>query len=164
MSTRLKFCKKCNAEVEHSPVKCKKARTGIRYRCRPCMRRYDNEHRERKLLELVGIVGGECHICGFDKSFKALDFHHLRSEQKSFTISDKIQQMSLTRILPEIRKCAVLCANCHRLLHGGEHFCLYIPAFEFFKERVDRAIEKRGHRMVALPENKKTQTRSPVPT
>jgi hypothetical protein len=46
-----------------------------------------------------------------------LDFHHC-DEEKEFCISDMINEKhSEEKILAEIAKCEVLCANCHRKEH-----------------------------------------------
>lgn len=56
-----------------------------------------------------------CLICG-EREPIALDFHHVDPSIKSFEISSKT--CSLTQLKEEIGKCAVLCANCHRKVHG----------------------------------------------
>jgi hypothetical protein len=47
-----------------------------------------------------------------------LDFHHRDPTQKDFRISALgCMGWSKERVLAEIAKCDVLCANCHRKLH-----------------------------------------------
>ncbi|MAG79071.1 hypothetical protein CMI40_01705 [Candidatus Pacearchaeota archaeon] len=47
-----------------------------------------------------------------------LEFHHKSSKEKERTISNMIGDgFSIKRILAEIKKCNVLCANCHKKLH-----------------------------------------------
>jgi hypothetical protein len=41
-----------------------------------------------------------------------LEFDHLR--EKSFSIGAKLAQFTWQRILDEMEKCEVVCANCHR--------------------------------------------------
>ena len=50
-----------------------------------------------------------------------LEFHHLNEKTKSFRISEAIEQRgcSKDRIMSEISKCIVLCANCHKKLHAN---------------------------------------------
>jgi hypothetical protein len=45
-----------------------------------------------------------------------LDFHHRDPTQKEFLIS-QIPQANLQRLIEELAKCEVLCANCHRKHH-----------------------------------------------
>lgn len=53
-----------------------------------------------------------------------LDFHHKDLALKSYNIAamarGKLGEGKKKRILEEIAKCDVLCANCHRKLHAGE--------------------------------------------
>lgn len=62
----------------------------------------------------------KCSRCGFDDPH-ALDFHHRDAGQKDFRIALAVSgNYSRERILAEIAKCDVLCANCHRILHAEE--------------------------------------------
>lgn len=56
-----------------------------------------------------------CAKCGCDK-FYLLEFHHKDPSKKEFTISDSTRAKFET-IKPELDKCIVLCANCHREFH-----------------------------------------------
>ncbi len=56
-----------------------------------------------------------CKECGISHP-AVLDFHHRDGEKKKFSIS-QCKDSGLKRIKAEIKKCDVLCANCHRLLH-----------------------------------------------
>ena len=59
-----------------------------------------------------------CELCG-EKNPVCLDFHHKDSTQKDFTIGAiKEYGWSRERVLKEIQKCMVICANCHRKLHA----------------------------------------------
>lgn len=62
--------------------------------------------------------GLKCCNCG-ESDDNCLDFHHLDSTQKDFTISN-IKKESIGRIKNELNKCACLCANCHRKHHAGQ--------------------------------------------
>ena len=43
-----------------------------------------------------------------------MDFHHVRG-RKLFEVGDKIGSYSLKKLFKEIKKCDVICANCHRI-------------------------------------------------
>ena len=63
-------------------------------------------------------------MCGYDKAPEALDFDHIDPALKSKNVGQLISSGSITNIFIEIRKCRILCANCHRietvrLGHGG---------------------------------------------
>lgn len=56
--------------------------------------------------------------CGESRHW-VLDFHH--QEDKDFNVSDAVKRgYSIAKVKDEIRKCMILCANCHRDLHYKE--------------------------------------------
>lgn len=55
-----------------------------------------------------------CVDCGYNANPVALDFDHVVGE-KSFNIARSVRSMKLERLLSEIAKCEVRCANCHRI-------------------------------------------------
>lgn len=67
--------------------------------------------------ELIQYKGGKCQICGYNKCTSALEFHHLDPTQKDFTISGGTK--SFNTLKPEVDKCILVCANCHREIHAG---------------------------------------------
>jgi transcription elongation factor Elf1 len=59
-----------------------------------------------------------CRLCGYNDSATALEFHHIDPSEKDSAISRLISgNWGLKTIKKEIRKCVVLCANCHRTVH-----------------------------------------------
>jgi hypothetical protein len=51
-----------------------------------------------------------------------LQFHHLDSQTKLRKVADGVRMgWSLPKLIQEIDKCIVLCANCHAKLHDKEH-------------------------------------------
>lgn len=58
-----------------------------------------------------------CKICG-EKDSIVLDLHHLSASTKDADPSS-LYGKSRERLKTEIRKCVVLCANCHRRVHAG---------------------------------------------
>lgn len=58
-----------------------------------------------------------CCECGYNKKPQAMDFHHLKD--KKFAISVMVRSgFTIKLIKEEIRKCRLLCGNCHRELHN----------------------------------------------
>lgn len=74
--------------------------------------------------QAVKYKGGRCEICGYDKCMDALDFHHLSPKEKDFNISGGTK--SFESIKPELDKCILVCANCHREIHAGFHPNIHI--------------------------------------
>jgi transcription elongation factor Elf1 len=76
--------------------------------------------RRKKIREMtVEYKGGKCFFCGYSKYVGALDFHQVQNDGKDFGISDKGYTRSWQRVKQELDKCILVCANCHRELHGG---------------------------------------------
>jgi predicted HNH restriction endonuclease len=64
----------------------------------------------------IDYLGGKCRICGYDKCPSAMVFHHLDPREKDFDISSRL---SWEAIEPELKKCVLLCSNCHHEVHAG---------------------------------------------
>jgi heterodisulfide reductase subunit B len=60
-----------------------------------------------------------CTKCGFSH-VAALDFHHENPEEKEHNVNDLISDGRFKKAYEEIKKCIVLCANCHRIHHWNE--------------------------------------------
>ena len=75
------------------------------------------EHRQRRKLYGIEAFGSKCGICGYSKCIAALEFHHLNSNDKEVTISGKT--LKFEKFIDELRKCVLLCSNCHREYHAG---------------------------------------------
>jgi hypothetical protein len=81
---------------------------------------YVKSWRQRTKQRIRDAMGGACVCCGYDKCLAALDFHHIDPKAKDFSISDigrKIRSWEV--IIDELRKCVVLCKNCHLEVHRG---------------------------------------------
>ena len=71
--------------------------------------------RNQNRLELVRKHKDKpCMDCGIKYHFAVMDFDHREDKEKSFLLS-KVRAHSVKRILEEIAKCDVVCANCHRM-------------------------------------------------
>jgi hypothetical protein len=63
------------------------------------------------------VASGGCLRCGEDDP-RCLDYHHREDAEKSMNVSTMVNDcLSREQIRQEIRKCEVLCANCHRKEH-----------------------------------------------
>ena len=69
----------------------------------------------QKVLRRYKLLKG-CVYCGYKKHFSALDFDHINRITKIKSISRLVTDtVSFKRIKDEVRKCEVLCSNCHRI-------------------------------------------------
>lgn len=88
------------------------------FRCLKCntekVAKVVNAKRERAYKEF----GSECMLCGYSKCRAALDWHHLDPTIKDVEPS-KVFSRSWENIVDELKKCVILCSNCHREVHAG---------------------------------------------
>lgn len=91
---------------------------GKYYRCAKCRVVAVQKRRDTLKLKAVEYKGGKCEVCGYCKYAGALEFHHLDPAQKDFGISHKGFTRSWESMTLELDKCMMLCANCHREIHG----------------------------------------------
>lgn len=81
---------------------------------------YENvkSFRNRLKERATYVLGGKCQLCGYDKCLQALDFHHVNPEEKSSDFNANTNR-SWQTTRDEIKKCTLLCSNCHREVHAG---------------------------------------------
>ena len=95
------------------------ARSGWRTAyCKKCMVQYQTGRARDVKYQAVIYKGGKCERCNYDRNFSALEFHHKDPAQKDFNITHKCS--SFEKIRPELDKCELLCANCHREEHNPD--------------------------------------------
>lgn len=63
-------------------------------------------------VEEIKMASG-CVDCGYNEHPEALEFDHVRGE-KLFNVASGIRK-AWSKVLEEIAKCEVVCANCHRI-------------------------------------------------
>jgi len=70
-------------------------------------------------VKSVAYLGGKCSVCGYDKCVEALEFHHLDPTVKEKHSNGRgiDRRRSFEKQKPELDKCVLLCANCHREVH-----------------------------------------------
>lgn len=82
---------------------------------------YHNYQKKRGLdrkIMFINQLGGKCSICGYNKNYGSLTFHHLNPNEKEFTLDmRKMSNNSFVKLQKEVSKCQLLCHNCHMELH-----------------------------------------------
>lgn len=88
-----------------------------RIRSRKYAKLHHNKNKEKHKTINISIKKSlKCSNCGFD-DFRALQFHHRNPKEKKFNVSTAIGKgYGYDKIMTEIEKCDVLCANCHSIL------------------------------------------------
>lgn len=74
----------------------------------------NNSYRSQRRKHWLNLykVKKRCQKCGYSASPYALHFDHV-VYPKVMQISRMLKKYKLSRLFEEIRKCQVLCANCH---------------------------------------------------
>lgn len=125
-----KTCFKC--KIEKSLLEFSKNRgrkDGLSGQCKAChtvMRKTHYELNKKKIIGqvmenkkkcykwFISLKEKPCSDCGVSYPHYVMDFDHLG--EKEFSLSNARQgAMSKSRILKEISKCQLVCANCHRV-------------------------------------------------
>jgi len=103
------YCRKCNSAYlkkhykDNKPAYVKRNRASVRK-----IREYLNDLKRH----------GKCCQCPEDND-ACLDFHHIGSTQKNFSIAQfSSKTHSLSKVKEEVGKCILVCSNCHRKIHA----------------------------------------------
>ena len=76
------------------------------------MRHYMATRRLQRRETLVNLAGGKCSRC---RSLKDLEFDHRDRTTRLFNLSGCHLDRSWAKIIEELAKCDLLCAECHKL-------------------------------------------------
>lgn len=81
---------------------------------------YVKAWRKNTKQKIVTSMGGCCQICSYNKCNDALELHHLNPNEKDFGVSAFMRHpVKWESIVTEIKKCILLCSNCHKEVHKG---------------------------------------------
>ena len=132
------WCKQCfnsyrdENRIKDPTYKGRKREYDKKRRANPCIRAKENErskqykrnnkdvrnakereryYNRRVLINGIKVESG-CIDCGYNTHAAALDFDH--KENKMFNIGNSIGY-NMKRVMKEIEKCEIRCANCHRV-------------------------------------------------
>lgn len=130
--TSRKYCLKCspfghrNTKRLHLPIKDKTDKQcpdcGKKFKwtknnvCSTC-RMYKRRHKNRN--QALDYLGKKCNRCGHSDT-DVLTFHHKNEQTKSYNLSRNWHR-PWKIVIKEIKKCELLCANCHMKLHRKEN-------------------------------------------
>ena len=109
-------CRNKYFSQEHSFV-WKGGKTGLKNRRESFQGRQKEKERRSKNKKLaIALLGGKCVCCGYNRCYQALDFHHLNFSEKDCCLRH-LSNVAWKRIVKELKKCILLCSNCHREVH-----------------------------------------------
>lgn len=116
----VKHCEICGAEFETQP------NGASRKYCFDCSPPHPKGGSRAKTVstlrqsmkrEAIRRKGGKCSRCGYDKSVRALEFHHRDASQKEFGLAANGNCHSWDAFWAEAQKCDLVCSNCHAEIH-----------------------------------------------
>lgn len=122
-----------NKKAERLHAQCKEC---YRVKRRKIWKEYYNKHgskyrenavmRNRELKIILRsrmydyLQGKSCEKCGISDP-RVLEFDHIDPKTKDFSIAKAMHDiMSWDKLLAEIQKCQILCANCHKIKTAAE--------------------------------------------
>lgn len=77
---------------------------------------YVSKYRKNRRAKLDEFKKGKpCQDCGNVFPTECMDFDHREPTQKLFQIGQHHASFSWEKVLKEIEKCDLICANCHRI-------------------------------------------------
>jgi hypothetical protein len=92
-----------------------------------CMVCQHKKSRMKLKLKAIEYLGGKCFRCGWSGHPAAFAFHHINEDEKQFEICES-QMKSWDKIEQELKKCMLLCSNCHMVEHSSatEDFIFWV--------------------------------------
>lgn len=113
-----KICPKCKIEKPIEDFYRRRNDANCSVYCKLCTTIATTGRQRAVKQKAVDYLGGKCSVCNYDKYTGALEFHHINPAEKDFSIAE-LKLSSFERIKSELDKCLLVCANCHREIHGG---------------------------------------------
>ena len=126
-----KKCNKCGSlkEFKEFNINIKNKKTGLSAYCKECVRNsskkyyldniplYKKNTRKNRIWFDEYKETLKCSKCE-ENHPSCLEFHHLDPNEKESGVSEMVRKkIDKELIFKEIKKCEVLCSNCHRKLH-----------------------------------------------
>jgi len=102
---------------------------------------YLSRFRSNRKEIIIESLGGACVCCGYNACRTALCCHHIDPTTKLFSPAKK-QNASWERLPSELRKCVLLCSNCHFEVHSGLR---EIPSDARRFDETFQTIDRRNH-------------------
>lgn len=114
----MKTCFKCKEEKPDADFyKSGRTKDGLHCYCKVCCRETTASRKREYKKRIVEYCGGKCVICGYDKCYAALEFHHPNPEAKEPDFRQIMKNSAFEKQKELVKGCMMLCANCHREIH-----------------------------------------------
>jgi len=118
MTVKVKLCSGCEEEKLVEEFHRKRDRpSGRSSQCKDCRNKKANAKNKSMRLRAIEYKGGKCEGCGGEFHPSIYEFHHISPNAEDRKVSSLFNWEAVVK---ELTKCALLCANCHRLEHYGD--------------------------------------------
>ena len=107
--------------------------------------KYQKKYAKKKLDFIANCKSIGCAVCGYNKCLKSLHFHHIDNDKEFGISSHAAVGKGMKTIYEEMKKCIVVCANCH-----GEIHCNLIDGSMYEKFRKDRIPKPKSVKIIDL--------------
>lgn len=84
--------------------------------CKKCLCENQSRRWVERKIEAMKLFDSKCGKCGYCKNYAALEFHHIDPKEKDSSWT-KMRELPWDKIIKELKKCVLLCSNCHREEH-----------------------------------------------
>lgn len=112
-------CSKCQQEKEESEFYYRKTENRYQSYCKKCLHESQSQRWIERKIKAIDLFGGCCSQCGYNKNYAALDFHHCDPSKKEADWG-RLRLRSWDKIIKELKKCILVCRNCHAELHNPQ--------------------------------------------
>lgn len=128
------ICTQCKKDLPNTAFNWKNTKAGVRSTtCRDCKKIQQNSwYARNKTAHIKNVADGKKEARQWFRNYKqtltcsrcpesnpvCLDFHHKHSKDNN--VATMVSQgASIGKLIKEIAKCEVVCANCHRKIHAS---------------------------------------------
>lgn len=127
----MKTCTACHLDKDESCFSWRIPGVKLQERCKSCWKTYraewyrNNAARHKKNVKQVKIARSDlfrelkfnkiCMDCRLPWPYYVLQFDHRPGEIKLFELSGSARNRGMTAILAEMKKCDLICSNCHAI-------------------------------------------------
>lgn len=125
-----KVCSRCKVKRPIEEFNFRNRSTGVRHRyCRECGKHFTRNHYKRNKSQYIArsmrsnikrreylqqLKSRPCADCGMQYPYYVMDFDHREDEEKVFEMN-RVAYVSMRALKQEIKKCDLVCSNCHRV-------------------------------------------------
>ena len=114
-----KECIKCHEDLPLNRFRLRSRKSGLRNDCIGCFSAYICLRYVARKAAVIEFLGGRCSECKRIYRPSSYHFHHKDPSEKEFSW-DRLRRRSAKEVYKEIKKCVLICGNCHADKHSGK--------------------------------------------